>query len=72
MILANWARPLLSTPPGSSTESQRQSNIKKYKTVTAEELAEFETAWQKASAIQIGKRTYSSDSAPLTEEPQHK
>lgn len=70
--VANWARPAVSAPPGSSTESQRQSNIKKYEAVTAEEMAEFETAWQKDSAIQIGERTYSSDLAPLTEEPQHK
>ena len=33
--------------------------------VTAEELAEFEAAWQRDSDIKIGERTYSSDPVPL-------
>lgn len=70
--VASWARPPAFVPSASATDSQRQSNIDKYEAVTAEEMAEFEAAWQKDSAIQIGERTYSSDLAPLTEEPQDK
>ena len=44
-------------------------NVEKYEQVTAEELAEFEAAWQKSSSVQIGSRTYSSDLAPLAEDP---
>ena len=66
--VANWARPAVPAPPGPSTESLRQTNIEKYEAVTAEEMAEFEAAWQKDSAIQVGDRTYSSDLAPLAEE----
>ena len=70
--VANWARPAMSATSALSLESQRQSNIDKYEAVTAEEMAEFEAAWQRDSAIRIGERTYSSDLAPLLEEPQHK
>ena len=66
--VANWAKPAVAAPRGHSTESQRQSNIEKFEAVTAEEMAEFEAAWQKDSAIQVGDRTYSSDMAPLMEE----
>ncbi len=67
-----WARPAVSAPLVPSTVSKRQSNVEEYEAVTAEEIAEFEAAWQKDSAIQIGERSYSSDLAPLLEEPQHK
>ena len=68
--VANWARPAASksTPHVPSTDMERKSNIEKYEAVSAEEMAAFEAAWQKESAIQIGERTYSSDLAPLTEE----
>ncbi|MGB4115608.1 MAG: hypothetical protein WBK51_03565 [Polaromonas sp.] len=66
--VANWAKPVVAARPGPSTESQRQSNIEKFEAVTAEEMAEFEAAWQKASAVQVGDRTYSSDMAPLMDE----
>ena len=66
--VANWARPGTPTSTGSSSASQRQTNIEKFEEVTAEEIAEFEAAWQKNSAIQVGARTYSSDMAPLMEE----
>ena len=70
--VANWARPASATPPVPSAESQRQNNIDKYEAVTAEEMAEFEAAWQKDSDIQIGDRSYSSDLGPLMEEPPQK
>lgn len=38
--VANWARPVVSVPPISSTESQRQNNIENFQAVTAEEMAE--------------------------------
>ena len=68
--VANWARPAAPVPKPQlpSTESERQSNIEKFEAVTAEEMAEFEAAWQKDSAVQVGDRTYSSDLAPLMEE----
>ena len=72
--VAGWARPAASAskPAALSTESERQRNIEKYEAITAEEMAEFEAAWQKESAIQIGERTYSSDMAPLMEERSRK
>ncbi len=72
--VAGWARPVASAtrPHVPATESERQSNIEKYEAVTAEEMAEFEAAWQKDRAIQVGGRTYSSDMAPLMEEPPQK
>jgi len=72
VTVANWAEPSVSAPPAPSTDSQRQSNIEEYEAVTAEEMAEFEAAWQKASTIQIGERSYASELAPLMEEPRHK
>ena len=68
--IANWARPgaSVSRPQALSTASERQSNIEKFEAVTAEEMTEFEAAWQKDSALQVGDRTYSSDMAPLMEE----
>lgn len=69
--VANWAKPVASAsrPHVPSTASERQSNIDKFEAVTAEEMAEFEAAWQKDSAIRVGDRSYSSDMAPLTDEP---
>ena len=62
--VAEWARP--STPaPLAALENPVATNIENYDRVTAEELAEFEAAWQRDSDIQIGDRTYSSDLAPL-------
>ena len=62
--VAEWARP--SNPaPLAAPENPVATNIENYDRVTAEELAEFEAAWQRDSDIQIGDRTYSSDLAPL-------
>lgn len=69
--VANWARPSVAMPlemTQPSAEERRLINIEKYEEVTAEEMAAFEEAWQKDSAIQIGDRTYSSDLAPLGED----
>jgi hypothetical protein len=63
--VANWARPAVSMQPAPSTQSQRQSNIETFEAITAEEMAEFEAAWQKVSTIQIGERSYLTDLAPL-------
>lgn len=49
----------------SSPEAQRSANMRKYERATAQELAAFESAWQKGSELTIGDRTYSSDLAPL-------
>jgi len=38
----------------------------KYERATAEELAAFESAWQKGSELAIGDRSYSSDLVPLS------
>ena len=70
--VANWARPTSTPPRSPSTESERQSNIEKYEAVSADEMAAFEAAWHKDKAIQIGERTYSSDLAPLAEQPELK
>ena len=81
--VANWARPgHASSVAGSvpmpldallpSLGGQRQSNPEKYDHLGAQDMADFETAWQKDHPIHIGNRTYSSDLAPLveaTEEP---
>lgn len=54
------------TNPGAVTpEAIRSSNMRKYERATAQELAAFESAWQKSSELSIGDRTYSSDLAPL-------
>ena len=44
-------------------------NTGKYEHATAEQLSTFEAAWQKSSAMQLGGRTYSSELAPLGEDP---
>jgi hypothetical protein len=51
---------------------QPLSNLQKYERATAADLAAFEEAWQKNSAINIGGRSYSSDLAPLEDEPPEK
>ena len=66
--VASWARPVTPASTGPSTVSQRQTNIEKFEEVTAEEMAEFEAAWQKGSAVQVGARSYASDMAPLMDE----
>ena len=66
--VANWARPATSMLPEPSKASQRQSSMGAFEAVTSEEMAAFEAAWQKDSAVQIGGRTYSSDLAPLMED----
>lgn len=54
------------TNPGAATpEAMRSSNMRRYERATAQELAAFESAWQKSSELSIGGRTYSSDLAPL-------
>lgn len=50
-------------------EALRRTTIKTDEQVSAEEMAEFEAAWQNDTAVQIGGRTYSSDLAPLVEQP---
>lgn len=72
--VAHWARPAGQTAAAAPHDAPHDapdvaSNIEKYERVTAEELAEFEAAWQKNSDVQIGDRTYSSDLAPLGEDP---
>jgi hypothetical protein len=53
-------------PGQAAPELQRSANVRKYERATAQELAEFEAAWQKSSELTIGDRTYSSDLAPLS------
>jgi hypothetical protein len=50
-------------PP--SREAVRSSSVRKYERATAEELAAYESAWQKSGELMIGERAYSSDLAPL-------
>lgn len=74
-LVANWARPSAPAPleqPGVTPDEHRLASIEKYEQVSAEEMAEFEAARQKDSAIQIGDRTYSSDLSPLAEDPPQK
>ncbi len=62
--VAEWARP--STPvPLAAPQNPVATHIENDEHVTAEELAEFEAAWQSDSEIQLGDRTYFSDTAPL-------
>lgn len=72
VVVAEWAkpaRPAATAIPAASPSGTVPSNIEKYEEATAEEFAAFEAAWQKNSDIQIGDRTYSSDLAPLGEDP---
>ena len=73
--VAAWARPPGTTAPAAQPADLAApvaSNIEKYERATADEFAAFEDAWQKSSDIQIGGRTYSSDLAPLDEDPPQK
>ena len=67
--VAEWAKRAAPAEPVEQLAAQDQiaSNIEKYERATAEQLAEFEAAWQNENEheIQIGDRTYSSDLAPL-------
>jgi hypothetical protein len=66
--IADWAK---ATLPAESLPAQNQisSNIEKYETASASELAAFEAAWQTDKDIRIGDRTYSSDRSPLDADP---
>lgn len=66
--VAPWALQSAPADLAATPHSPEPGNIEKYEQVTAEELAEFEAAWQKSSSVQIGSRTYSSDLAPLAED----
>ena len=68
------SRPLPSRPAdlAAAAPGAGSTNIEKYQRATAQELAAFEAAWQENYAVQIGDRTYSSDLAPLAEEPPEK
>ena len=68
--VASWARPSKAAALGPSSDSAPRGNIEKVEVITTEELAEFEAAWQKDSAVQVGGRSYASDLAPLMDEPQ--
>ena len=72
--VAGWAQPQTSQPAAldlnsPNLEKIHAENIEKYGQVTADEMADFEAAWQKNNVIQVGDRTYSSNMAPLMEEP---
>ncbi len=67
--VAEWAKPAQVPAFASSQPGPELTNIEKYERATAEQLAAFEAAWQESSDIQIGDRTYSSDLAPLGEDP---
>lgn len=67
--VADWARRAPVAPFASSQPGPELTNIEKYERATAEQLAAFEAAWQRDSDIQIGDRTYSSDLAPLGDDP---
>ena len=62
--VADWARS--STPaPLAASQNPVVTPTENDEHITAEELAEFESAWQKDSEIKIGQRTYTSDPVPL-------
>ncbi len=67
--VAEWAKPAASPAFATSQPGPELTNIEKYERATAEQLAAFEAAWQRDSDIQLGDRTYSSDLAPLGEDP---
>lgn len=67
--VAEWAKPAAIPSFASSQPGPELTNIEKYERATAEQLAAFEAAWQESSDIKIGDRTYSSDLAPLGEDP---
>jgi hypothetical protein len=57
---------------GSPTADEVAARIKKYKSASAGQLAEFEAAWQKQAAAKIGERSYTTDFASLEEIPRNK
>ena len=67
--IAHWARPASSVLAGARPDDAHLNNAEKTERATTEELAEFETAWQSDTAVQIGNRTYATDLAPLEEDP---
>ncbi|MES2414253.1 MAG: hypothetical protein V4614_10660 [Pseudomonadota bacterium] len=67
--VAEWAKPVATPSFATSQPGPELTNIEKYERATAEQLAAFEAAWQRDSDIQLGDRTYSSDLAPLGEDP---
>lgn len=67
--VASWAEQSVPAALDANPAIAGRTDIEKYGDATAEELAAFEAAWQKNHEIQIGNRTYSSDLAPLAEEP---
>ena len=67
--VASWATQSVPAALDVAVARSDQENIEKYGKATAEELAAFEAAWQQNHDIQIGNRTYSSDLAPLAEDP---
>ena len=69
---ASRFRPFDSADRAAGAPGAGSTNIEKYQHATAQELAAFEAAWQKNNAVQIGDRTYSSDLAPLAEDPPEK
>lgn len=66
--VANWAKSPHRAPLNSGLDEASLSSAQKDESATAEELAEFEAAWHKDRAVQIGDRTYASDLAPLAED----
>lgn len=67
--VAAWARPPGTPAPATKSANMALNNIEKYEHATADQLAAFEAEWQKSNDIQIGDRTYSSDLAPLGDDP---
>lgn len=70
VTVASWARPSKPAALEPSTNSAPRGTTEKVEVITSEELAEFEAAWPKDSAIRVGGRSYASDLAPLMDEPQ--
>ena len=66
--VAAWARPPGTTAAAAGPAEPAPNHVAPCERATAEELAAFQAAWQKSSAIQIGDRTYASDLAPLAED----
>ncbi len=70
--LVGRERPATAAGDAATPFDRELTNVEKYQQATEEDLAVFEQAWQKSSDIQIGSRTYSSDIAPLMEDPTQK
>ena len=67
--VANWARPSRPALLDAREENAPLSKAQDHQSATPEELADFEAAWNRDRAVQIGERTYSTDLAPLAPEP---